>query len=254
MNTQNRTIILWSLVGLLIVAGVVTLFIAMSGPKEEGAELEAIYTNAALTFSAQQLTLQADLLSATPNPALSSPTPTFTLFPSPTLGTPPTAFATSALPAASTCDNSAYLSDVTIPDNTAVTAGQTFTKTWKVSNTGTCTWTATYQIIFISGEVMGGKATPIGAIVAPGQSVDVSVALTAPAKAGTLTGTWRLSNDKSQAFGTLLTVVVNVGNATAVSASPTNTGTSGATSTSTSTATATATATATETPPSQGNQ
>ncbi len=251
---MSRTMILWILVGVLILAGVITLIVAASGQKEDVVPVDAIYTNAALTFSAQQLTFQAELLSATPNPALSSPTATFTPFASPTLGTPPSPFATAALPVvgASTCDNSAYVSDVTIPDNTAINPGQSFTKTWKVSNTGTCTWAATYQLVFVSGEGMSGKSTPIGAAVAPGQTADVSVALVAPAKAGTLTGTWRLANTASQAFGQSLTVVIKVGTTTVtVSVTPTNTTTGGggvSTSTSTPTATSTVPPTDTSTP------
>jgi hypothetical protein len=113
------------------------------------------------------------------------------------------------------CDNSAYVSDVTVADGTAIALGQSFTKTWRVSNTGTCTWTATYQIIFISGEAMSGKSTPIGKVVAPGQVADISVTLVAPSKAGDVKGIWRLMNDKNQGFGTTLTVVIKAGGATA---------------------------------------
>ena len=38
------------------------------------------------------------------------------------------------------CDNSAYVSDVTIPDGTEVAPGEAFTKTWALVNTGNCTW------------------------------------------------------------------------------------------------------------------
>jgi hypothetical protein len=134
------------------------------------------------------------------------------------------------------CDNSIYVSDVTIPDKTAVTPGQSLTKTWKVQNNGTCAWTATYKIIYVAGNAMGGAATAIGQAVSPGQSVDISVAMVAPAAAGESAGTWRLSNDKSQPFGTPLTIVVNVGGTAA--GTPTKTVTPGG-SAATSTPTAT---------------
>src|SRR3989304_4012127 len=39
------------------------------------------------------------------------------------------------------CTNHAtFVADVTIPDNSEVGAGTTFTKTWRVGNLGTCTW------------------------------------------------------------------------------------------------------------------
>jgi hypothetical protein len=238
MDTRTRTILLWSGGAILFIAGIVILILSFRTPKETVSTVDAVYTDAALTLSAQALTKQADLLSATPNTVLLSPTPTFTPLASSTVQQQvATSAATSVVPVA-TCDKSVYISDVTIPDGTVITPGQTFTKTWKVSNTGTCAWTATYQIIFISGDLMGGKATPIGKIVNPGESIDVSVSLTAPAAAAAnLTGTWRLSNDKSQPFGTLLTVVIKSAATGTVSVTSTNTTSAGA-----------ATATATPTP------
>jgi hypothetical protein len=157
------------------------------------------------------------MLSATPNPTLSSPTATFTPFPTPTfqqLQTPgllPTIKPPAGTVVVTGCDNAAYVSDVTIPDGTIIPAGQYFTKTWKVSNIGSCAWTATYKLVFASGDSLGGKATAIGKVVNPGESVDVSVELTSTSATGTITGTWRLSNDKGQAFGEGLTVVIKNG-------------------------------------------
>jgi hypothetical protein len=230
MNTKttlSRTTILWSLVAILIVAGVITLIYSFSGGQQDAVtEVNAVYTNAAATLAAQQQTLQAAAPSAT---VTSTATITATITPlvSPTLSGLVGAFSTSTPSAggvATTCDNSVYLSDVTIPDNTTVNPGQAFTKTWKVSNTGTCTWSAAYQIILISGDAMSGKSTPIGVVVAPGQSADVSVAMVAPSTSGTIQGTWRLQNDKSQPFGTVLTVVINVGGGTGATATKTATG------------------------------
>ena len=118
------------------------------------------------------------------------------------------------------------MKDISIADGTDLTADQSFTKTWKVSNNGSCAWTATYQLVFISGDSLGGKATAIGTAVSPGQTADVSVVLTSTSATGTITGTWRLSNDKSQPFGTQLTVVISNGvtkTATAGSATATPT-------------------------------
>ena len=237
MDTRTKTILLWSTGAILFVAGIVTLIFSFGGSEEKISEVDLIYTNAALTIIAQEQTLQAGLLSATPNVALLiTPTVTDTLLPSPTFQQQvPTS--TTVAGVITGCDNSVYISDVTIPDGTLVAPGQTFTKTWKVSNNGTCAWTATYQIIFISGDAMGGKATAIGKIVNPGESVDVSVTLTAPAAAPNITGTWRLSNDKGQPFGTPLTAVIKTGATTgtvSVTATKTSNGTASvATSTNT---------------------
>ena len=251
MDTRTRTILLWAGGAVLVVAGIVILFLSFSGSKNTPSEVDAIYTDAALTLDAQVQTLQAGMISATPNPALSSPTATITLLPSPTFQLPTLpVLATSTSGGITACDNSAYLSDVTIPDGTTIPSGQAFTKTWKVSNTGTCAWTAAYQIIFLSGDIMGGKATAIGKAVGPGASADISVALTAPTAAGNYTGTWRLSNASAQAFGTGLTVVIKTGVA---AATPTKTATGGApvataTNTSAAAPTSTTAPTATNTP------
>ncbi|MBV5350551.1 hypothetical protein JZU71_05395, partial [bacterium] len=63
------------------------LFLSFGGSKDTAIEdVNVIYTNAASTVTAQQQTLQAGMFSATPNPALSTPTATLPVLPSPTLG------------------------------------------------------------------------------------------------------------------------------------------------------------------------
>ncbi|MFN8413756.1 MAG: NBR1-Ig-like domain-containing protein [Anaerolineales bacterium] len=258
MDMRTRTILLWSGVAILVVAGIVTIILSFGGKKDATTQVNIIYTNAAQTLAAQEQTLQAGAAAFTSTPTLgASSTPTFTPFPSPTLGALPTN-TTSAGSSAVGCDNSLYVSDVTIPDGTIINPGQSFTKTWRVSNTGTCAWTATYQIIFLSGDTMGGKATAIGKTVNPGETLDVSVAMVSPATAGDVKGTWRLSNDKGAPFGTLLTVVIKSGattgtasvTPTGATATPSKTPTQGAQATSTCTFTPTYTPqpTSTDTP------
>ncbi len=125
-----------------------------------------------------------------------------TLTPTPTVtGTPPTATATkSATPAPSTCDRAQFISDVTVPDGTTFQPGTTFSKTWRLKNVGTCPWT-NYSLIFDSGEKMGGSDATIPTTVAPGQTVDITISLTAPATAGTYRGYWKLKNSSGIPFG-----------------------------------------------------
>jgi len=127
----------------------------------------------------------------TPGPS-STPKPTNTPGPSPT----PKPTTTAA------CDKVAFVSDVTIPDGTAFDAGKTFTKTWRVKNAGTCTWTTDYKLVFVSGEAMSGAtATNLKAAVAPGATVDLSVDLKAPTTPATYTGNWALKNTAGKVFG-----------------------------------------------------
>jgi len=244
MDTKNKKILLWSGVAILVIAGIVILFLAFSGSDKPATDdVNVIYTDAALTVAAQQQTLQAGTFVATPTPTISSPTVAPTLLPTSTLQQTLVVLPTIKPPVGTVttgCDNSAYISDVTIPDGTVIPAGQSFTKTWKVSNTGTCAWTATYQLIFISGDSLGGKATAIGTAVSPGQTADVSVVLTSTSATGTITGIWRLSNDKGQPFGTTLTVVIKNGTTTGtITPTPTRTPTGSVSGTSTPTPTPT---------------
>ena len=49
----------------------------------------------------------------------------------------------------------AFVKDVTIPDGTQLSAGEVFTKTWRLQNRGTCTWTPDYMLVYTSGDQMG---------------------------------------------------------------------------------------------------
>jgi hypothetical protein len=95
-----------------------------------------------------------------------------------------------------------FIKDVTIPDGTVVAAGDTFTKTWRLKNIGTCAWTTDTRIVYVSGAQMSGPvAAALPGYVAPGQTVDVSVSLTAPFKAGDYVGYWMLRGPDGTYFG-----------------------------------------------------
>jgi hypothetical protein len=85
-------------------------------------------------------------------------------------------------------DEAAYYTDVTIPDGTRLEPGEPFTKTWQVRNTGTCPWSDGYALVFASGDIMSGALTNPIPEVAPGEIVNISVDLIAPARGGEHTG------------------------------------------------------------------
>jgi len=92
------------------------------------------------------------------------------------------------------CRDSAILvEDVTYPDDTSVDPGETFTKTWKLQNAGTCTWTG-YRIAFVDGDRMNSPDTISVAETQRSQAVEVSVDLTAPEQNGTFRGNFELLN------------------------------------------------------------
>lgn len=123
--------------------------------------------------------------------------------PPPTVtGTPPTATPTATgTIQPNACDRAQFVADVTVPDGTSFAPGIGFTKTWRLKNVGTCTWT-NYSIMFDTGEKMGGPDSAlIPTTVAPGQTVDITLNLTSPTTAGTYRGYWKLKNNTGVPFG-----------------------------------------------------
>lgn len=174
---------------------------------------EMVQTAAASTVSAQ-LTESA-LLQPT---ATFTPLPTETQTATETPSVTNTPFATQASGGTGgtgsgvnpACDSMAFVTDVTVPDGTNYAPGATFTKTWRIRNAGTCSWSTAYSVVFSSGAAMGGPATqPLTATIAPNSTMDVSVNLTAPSAAGSHTGYWMLRNASGQTFGSFY-VVINV--------------------------------------------
>ena len=104
--------------------------------------------------------------------------------------------------AATACDWAQFVADVTVPDGATYAPNAAFTKTWRLKNIGTCTWTTSYSLVFDSGTKMGGPTSVnLPKSVAPGQTVDISINLTAPSSAGRYIGYWKFKNASGAAFG-----------------------------------------------------
>ena len=160
-------------------------------------------------------------------PAASTATPGFTSTPEPPRPT--------NIP---DCTNSgAFVTDVTIPDNSEMVGDTVFTKTWRVANTGTCIWASDYSVTNYAGESMSAPVTVPLTLTYPGQTVDISIPLKAPNVTGTHKGYFVIKNPAGLIMkintDSRLWVVVDVKStvtATAVvatSASPTSSGASG---------------------------
>lgn len=122
-----------------------------------------------------------------PTLALIATNTPFTLAPSPT--------------ATGNCDSAKFVGE-TVKDDTNYASGATFTKSWTLQNDGTCTWDTNYALVFISGDAMNGVASePVSTSkVAPGDTIQINVGLTAPAKAGTFKGNWGIRNPSGIIF------------------------------------------------------
>ena len=192
-----------------------------------GASISEAYTAAVLTLTAQA------------SPA----TTTATIFPTaictPTLWTSPTAIpgtpteqnASYSYSTANGCYNAAYVSDVSIPDGTVLAPGESYTKTWKLQNTGSCAWDEDFVLAFETGIEIDGEDTTIDESVAAGVTDSISVTLLAPETEGSYTGYWRMTTASGEAFGQSVFVLIVVSeDAATITPTPTLTYTPTATS------------------------
>jgi hypothetical protein len=165
-------------------------------------------------------------LSASPTPSMTttpaiSPSPqgtsTLLFINTPLPGVPSATPSTTSTPSGTqsiALDNAIGVTDVTYPDGSEVPAGTPFIKTWRVKNLGPSVWDQDFSIIFGWGGQGTNWSTTrpsyFTATVQPGETIDISVTLTAPTTAGNYTAAFRLQNDKGYNFGPPQTVVVIV--------------------------------------------
>lgn len=147
---------------------------------------------------------------ATPIPTTLAPSPTHTPVPSETPTPEPTLTNTPLPPTATEkpvieegCYEVVFVADVTVPDGTEFQRNLAFTKTWRLQNGGTCTWTPSFKLYFHSGYQMSGpdsqQLTPVD--VPPGKLIDVSVDLRSPDEAGVYGGNWAIKDEAGNSFG-----------------------------------------------------
>lgn len=165
-------------------------------PAEQTAIIDRSVAETVAAGPTASLQAEDPVISDTPDPGSSDPatsTPTST----PEADTPtPT---NTPIP----CNLGRFVTDVTIPDGTTFEPGEVFTKTWRIKNTGSCAWTSGYDIVFSGGDAMSapGSVQITSGTVNPGQNVNVSVELTAPALEGTYRGNWQLRDPSDVIFG-----------------------------------------------------
>ena len=173
-------------------------------------EMNVIATQAAETVAAQLTEISRPPATAgpgTPTSAFATPLPSFTPPSSTLLPTFPSNQLPSSTPPSSTqaptqCDEAKFGADVSVPDNTTFAPGTAFTKTWRIRNVGSCTWTTSYAIVFAGGDKMGAPdILPMPGTVVPGNAIDISIPMVAPNTAGTYRGDWKLRNANGQVFG-----------------------------------------------------
>jgi len=158
--------------------------------------VQALSTQIAQTAQPQQIVPTNTLAANVPTDTAEVLVPSDTPAPISTNTLPPPAATLGPL------DKLGNVEDITYADGTVVTPGTTFTKTWRLTNAGTTTWTTGYAVVFFSGDAMNSPASiPITANVPPNGTVDISVALTAPTTAKSYTGYYKIRNAGGALFG-----------------------------------------------------
>lgn len=99
-------------------------------------------------------------------------------------------------------DEAEFIADVTVLDDEIMPPTFGFTKTWRLENAGTCTWSTDYSIVFVSGDQLDAPdRVPLPQEVAPEDVIDISVEMTAPNLDGTYRSEWLLENELGTQFG-----------------------------------------------------
>lgn len=109
-----------------------------------------------------------------------------------------------------TLDMARYETDVSYPDGSFVSAGEKFTKTWRIKNVGTSAWTSGYALAFVGDRQMNGPDSVALPLALPGESVEVSVTLEAPLAPGLHRSSWRARNPDGQLFGDVFFAEIRV--------------------------------------------
>jgi hypothetical protein len=202
---------------ILITALFIAALIVACGPSDTPAEptpdVAAVRTSAASTVVAQ-FTLTAAVFTPTPSGATEEPVATEEVT---TTETQPVA-AVQVTNASGTpetlCDSMGYNPsnvDVNIPDNTIMTPGQEFIKTWKVKNTGSCPWGAGYVLAYAGySNQMSGQFIALTEVIQPGQEVELSVQFKAPDTAGEYLSAWTMRNPAGVVFPEVVYVKILV--------------------------------------------
>jgi arginine/lysine/histidine transporter system substrate-binding protein len=130
----------------------------------------------------------------------------------------PAAFSYAAKPPAC-IDGAQWVADLSYDDQNMTNPpimqpGQPFTKGWRMLNTGTCSWTTSYKLVYSHGNTpaaqMGGQPIYVTREVKPGETFDFYVNLIAPTTPGTYQGFWTMRNDRNVPFGETVWVGITV--------------------------------------------
>jgi hypothetical protein len=162
-------------------------------------EADTVRTSAASTANARLTEIGPRAVEPTTTPYA---TRTMTVEPSATVPGLPTHTAQPAATATNPAspDVAEWVSQ-TPADYTTVAPGTAFKMTWTIRNVGKSTWTPAYQLRFFANNPLGGPpAINFSKDVPPGDTIDLSVDMIAPATPGDYHSIWVMTSDKTGNF------------------------------------------------------
>ena len=94
-------------------------------------------------------------------------------------------------------DDSRFEGDITYPDETLVPPNSSFTKIWRIRNTGTVFWANRY-LVRVNEDPC--KAPEVVAIpqTAPGEAVDIAVSVQTPSEPGRCRIYWKMADEQGR--------------------------------------------------------
>jgi len=177
---------------------------------------EVIYTQVAMTVQAG-LTQTAEAMPTATQTETPVPTQTLepTLVASPTVDSTPTQTIQPTIARPANPDRADWVTQVPA-DGTTMFPDQAFNLVWTVKNTGTTTWNTRYQVrYFLTDTTMrfGSPDIKFPKDVKPNESVDLTLSMKAPNRAGEFNTVWVLTNADGANFYTLY-LKIRVGGST----------------------------------------
>jgi len=107
------------------------------------------------------------------------------------------------------------------PADTSIAPDTLFAQTWRLRNTGTCAWDASYRLAYATGERLSGpRSLPLDETVPPGGEIELSLKLIAPADPGRYQGEWQLLDPGGAPFGAQAAVDIVVPSFTVTELNP----------------------------------
>lgn len=98
-------------------------------------------------------------------------------------------------------DSLTFLSDLTIPDGSQVSAGATMDKRWEVQNSGSCNWTEGYTLRLIAGVDLGANPQQALYPARSGTRAVIRMTFQAPIEPDSYRSAWQAYDPAGKPFG-----------------------------------------------------